>query len=73
MEPQARPPSTVRTAAVLPGPRYPRNPRFPLQRFTWRGHFPRNLAPDFLQYTCEQPADFAKATTAKERAEGQKQ
>jgi hypothetical protein len=45
---------------------HPRNPWF--AEFP---NFPRYIPPDFLQYTCEQPADFAKATTAKERTEGQ--
>jgi len=34
-------------------------------------NFPRNLRSDFGQYTGERPADFAKATTAKEVTEGQ--
>jgi len=40
---------------------------------TLRGeaNFPRNLTPDFGQNTGERPADFAKATTAKEVTEGQ--
>jgi hypothetical protein len=29
-------------------------------------NFPRNLVPDFTHYFIERPADFAKATTAKE-------
>jgi hypothetical protein len=33
--------------------------------------FARNSQRNFAQYTSERPADFAKATTAKERTEGQ--
>ena len=32
---------------------------------------PRKISRDFLQYISERPADFAKATTAREMAEGQ--
>jgi hypothetical protein len=33
--------------------------------------FPCKISAVFLQYISERPADFAKATTAKEMAEGQ--
>jgi hypothetical protein len=36
-----------------------------------RRHFPRNSHAIFAQYISERPADFAKATTAKEVEEGQ--